>query len=108
MHLSVHGTRVSSVQLDILSIVNLDSDTDLDVYPLSSQGPVNHVRTVSIGEKRQPAPSTHTTVNKSHALLTQVTKSTPGTRYAAEFIDGSLKNKNLNVHFCPKMYGKNI
>lgn len=55
----------------------------VDVCPLSLQGPVNHVRTVSIGEKRQPATSTHTTVNKSHALITQATKSTPGSRYAA-------------------------
>ncbi|XP_011600797.1 zinc finger protein 704 isoform X1 [Takifugu rubripes] len=45
-----------------------------------ASGPVNQVRTVSIGEKRQPATSTHTTVNKSHALITQATKSTPGSR----------------------------
>ncbi|XP_072222698.1 zinc finger protein 704 isoform X1 [Leuresthes tenuis] len=42
-------------------------------------GPVTHVRTVSIGEKRQPAASTHTTV-KNHTLITPATKSTPGTR----------------------------
>ncbi|CAJ1085012.1 zinc finger protein 704 isoform X2 [Xyrichtys novacula] len=44
------------------------------------QGPVTHVRTVSIGEKRQPAASTHTTVNKNHAVTTQAPKSAPGTR----------------------------
>ncbi|XP_059188451.1 zinc finger protein 704 isoform X1 [Centropristis striata] len=44
------------------------------------QGPVTHVRTVSIGEKRQPAASTHATVNKNHALITPAPKSTPGTR----------------------------
>ncbi|XP_028438930.1 LOW QUALITY PROTEIN: zinc finger protein 704 [Perca flavescens] len=43
-------------------------------------GPVAHVRTVSIGEKRQPTASTHTTVNKNHALITPAPKSTPGTR----------------------------
>lgn len=43
-------------------------------------GPVNHVRTASIGEKRQPAASTHTAVTKSHALTTPALKSTPGTR----------------------------
>ncbi|XP_030279068.1 SLC2A4 regulator isoform X1 [Sparus aurata] len=43
-------------------------------------GPVTHVRTVSIGEKRQPAASTHTTVNKNHALITPAPKATPGTR----------------------------
>lgn len=47
------------------------------------QGPVTHVRTVSIGEKRQPAANTHTIVNKNHALITPASKSTPGTRYAA-------------------------
>lgn len=44
------------------------------------QGPVTHVRTVSIGEKRQPAAGTHTPVNKNHALITPAAKSTPGTR----------------------------
>lgn len=44
------------------------------------QGPVTHVRTISIGEKRQPAASTHTTVNKNHALITPAPKSTPGNR----------------------------
>ncbi|XP_060913136.1 zinc finger protein 704 [Labrus mixtus] len=44
------------------------------------QGPVTHVRTVSIGEKRQPAPVTHTTVNKNHAVTTQAPKAAPGTR----------------------------
>lgn len=43
-------------------------------------GPVNHIRTVGIGEKRQPASSTHTAVNKTHALVTPAPKSTPGTR----------------------------
>ncbi|KAF7662814.1 hypothetical protein LDENG_00225630 [Lucifuga dentata] len=43
-------------------------------------GPVNHVRTVSIGEKRQPAASTHTTVTKNHALITPAPKATPGSR----------------------------
>ncbi|XP_074500181.1 zinc finger protein 704 isoform X2 [Sebastes fasciatus] len=43
-------------------------------------GPVTHVRTVSIGEKRQPAAGTHTPVNKNHALITPAPKSTPGTR----------------------------
>ncbi|KAM4610458.1 zinc finger protein 704 isoform 2-T2 [Polymixia lowei] len=44
------------------------------------QGPLAHVRTVSIGEKRQPAPSVHTTVIKNHTLLTPAPKPTPGTR----------------------------
>ncbi|AWP09789.1 putative SLC2A4 regulator [Scophthalmus maximus] len=43
-------------------------------------GPVTNVRTVSIGEKRQPAAHTHTTVNKSYALITPPGKSIPGTR----------------------------
>ncbi|XP_041859936.1 zinc finger protein 704 isoform X2 [Melanotaenia boesemani] len=44
------------------------------------QGPVTHVRTVSIGEKRQPAANPHTTVNKNHTLIAPAPKSTPGTR----------------------------
>ena len=47
------------------------------------QGPVTHVRTVSIGEKRQPAANTHTTVIKNQALVTPPAKSIPGTRYVA-------------------------
>ncbi|XP_034446833.1 zinc finger protein 704 isoform X2 [Hippoglossus hippoglossus] len=44
------------------------------------QGPVTQVRTVSIGEKRQPAANTHTTVIKNHPLVTPPAKSIPGTR----------------------------
>ncbi|XP_077573982.1 zinc finger protein 704 [Stigmatopora nigra] len=45
------------------------------------QGPaVTHVRTVCIGEKRQPASNTNGTVNKNHALITPTPKSTPGNR----------------------------
>ncbi|KAI9530591.1 hypothetical protein NQZ68_000081 [Dissostichus eleginoides] len=44
------------------------------------QGPVIQVRTVSIGEKRQPAAITHSTVIKNHALITPAPKSAPGTR----------------------------
>ncbi|XP_020485182.1 zinc finger protein 704 isoform X2 [Labrus bergylta] len=44
------------------------------------QGPVTHVRTVSIGEKRQPAAVTHTAVNKNHAVTTQAPKAASGTR----------------------------
>ncbi|XP_054465396.1 zinc finger protein 704 [Anoplopoma fimbria] len=44
------------------------------------QGPVTHVRTVSIGEKRQPAAITHTPLNKNHALITPAPKSAPGNR----------------------------
>ncbi|XP_056130480.1 zinc finger protein 704 isoform X2 [Lampris incognitus] len=43
------------------------------------QGPVAHVRTLSIGEKRQPA-SAHSTVNKNHASAAPAPKLTPGTR----------------------------
>ncbi|XP_067384080.1 zinc finger protein 704 isoform X2 [Channa argus] len=43
------------------------------------QGPVTHVRTVSIGEKRQPAANSHNTV-KNHALIMPAAKPTPGTR----------------------------
>ncbi|XP_034446832.1 zinc finger protein 704 isoform X1 [Hippoglossus hippoglossus] len=43
-------------------------------------GPVTQVRTVSIGEKRQPAANTHTTVIKNHPLVTPPAKSIPGTR----------------------------
>ncbi|KAI4823538.1 hypothetical protein KUCAC02_012120 [Chaenocephalus aceratus] len=43
-------------------------------------GPVIQVRTVSIGEKRQPAAITHSTVIKNHALVTPAPKSAPGTR----------------------------
>lgn len=92
---SIKRSRIkqSTVQGSIFSPGNLNPDVDgwtsPPLLPLSFQGPVNHVRTVSIGEKRQPAPSSHTTVNKSHALLAQVTKSTPGTRYAAQSIHGT-------------------
>nr|XP_020463734.1 SLC2A4 regulator isoform X2 [Monopterus albus] len=44
------------------------------------QGPVTHVRTVSVGEKRQPAASAHTAVNKNHTLITPAAKSAPGAR----------------------------
>ncbi|KAK5863720.1 hypothetical protein PBY51_000729 [Eleginops maclovinus] len=44
------------------------------------QGAVTHVRTISIGEKRQPAAITHSTAIKNHALITPAPKSTPGTR----------------------------
>ncbi|XP_076023032.1 zinc finger protein 704 isoform X2 [Genypterus blacodes] len=44
------------------------------------QGSVTHVRTVCIGEKRQPAACTHTTVTKNHAVITPAPKATPGTR----------------------------
>ncbi|KAJ4933798.1 hypothetical protein JOQ06_006609 [Pogonophryne albipinna] len=43
-------------------------------------GSVIPVRTVSIGEKRQPAAITHSTVIKNHALITPAPKSAPGTR----------------------------
>ncbi|CAN9515523.1 unnamed protein product [Ophioblennius macclurei] len=44
------------------------------------QGPVTHIRTVNIGEKRQPAAGVHTTVPKNHALITAAPKSTTGAR----------------------------
>uniref|UniRef100_A0A3B3TVN0 SLC2A4 regulator n=1 Tax=Poecilia latipinna TaxID=48699 RepID=A0A3B3TVN0_9TELE len=47
-------------------------------------GPVTHVRTVSIGEKRQPAVPSHATVSKNHALVTPATKSAPGTKPRGE------------------------
>lgn len=47
------------------------------------QGATTHVRTVSIGEKRQPAPSSHATVNKNHPLIMPSPKSTQGARYAS-------------------------
>uniref|UniRef100_A0A8C5DZB6 C2H2-type domain-containing protein n=2 Tax=Gouania willdenowi TaxID=441366 RepID=A0A8C5DZB6_GOUWI len=43
-------------------------------------GPVTHIRTVSIGEKRLPAASTHATVNKTPALITQTPKPAAGSR----------------------------
>ncbi|XP_061909717.1 zinc finger protein 704 isoform X2 [Entelurus aequoreus] len=45
------------------------------------QGPAaTHVRTVSIGEKRQPASSTSGTVSKNHTLVTTAPKSAQGNR----------------------------
>lgn len=44
------------------------------------QGPLSHFRTVSSGDKRQPAASTHPPANKNHALITLAPKSTPGSR----------------------------
>lgn len=44
------------------------------------QGPVTQVRTVSIGEKRQPALGAQTLVNKNQALITPVPKSATGSR----------------------------
>ncbi|XP_017542021.1 zinc finger protein 704 [Pygocentrus nattereri] len=41
-------------------------------------GALNHVRTVSIGEKRQPV--THTTVSKTHTINLSTPKPTAGTR----------------------------
>ncbi|XP_046896004.1 zinc finger protein 704 isoform X1 [Hypomesus transpacificus] len=43
-------------------------------------GPLAQVRSVSIGEKRQPAPNIHTTVSKSHASTALSPKPTLGTR----------------------------
>ncbi|XP_026009554.1 zinc finger protein 704 isoform X1 [Astatotilapia calliptera] len=43
-------------------------------------GATTHVRTVSIGEKRQPAPSSHAIVNKNHPLIMPSPKSTQGAR----------------------------
>uniref|UniRef100_A0A3P9IC22 SLC2A4 regulator n=1 Tax=Oryzias latipes TaxID=8090 RepID=A0A3P9IC22_ORYLA len=43
------------------------------------QGPVTHVRTVGVGEKRQPSVTPHTPV-KNQALNTPAPKSTSGTR----------------------------
>uniref|UniRef100_A0A8C1XNC5 Si:rp71-79p20.2 n=1 Tax=Cyprinus carpio TaxID=7962 RepID=A0A8C1XNC5_CYPCA len=42
------------------------------------QGPMTQIRTVSIGEKRQPV--NHTTVSKTHASTTSTAKPTTGTR----------------------------
>ncbi|XP_056091270.1 zinc finger protein 704 isoform X2 [Rhinichthys klamathensis goyatoka] len=42
------------------------------------QGPMTQIRTVSIGEKRQPV--NHTTVNKAHTNNTSASKATTGTR----------------------------
>ncbi|KAM6977062.1 zinc finger protein 704 isoform 2-T2 [Aplochiton taeniatus] len=44
------------------------------------QGPVTPVRSVSIGEKRQPATNTHTAVSKNHALAMPAPKPAPGIR----------------------------
>lgn len=44
------------------------------------QGPVTHVRTVSIGEKRQPATGPHAGANKTHASITPAPKPAPGSR----------------------------
>uniref|UniRef100_A0A3Q0SLW4 SLC2A4 regulator n=1 Tax=Amphilophus citrinellus TaxID=61819 RepID=A0A3Q0SLW4_AMPCI len=58
------------------------------------QGATTHVRAVSIGEKRQPAASAHTTVNKNHASITPAPKSTQGARKSR----GEAKK-------CRKVYG---
>ncbi|XP_016392984.1 zinc finger protein 704-like [Sinocyclocheilus rhinocerous] len=42
------------------------------------QGPMTQIRTVSIGEKRQPV--NHTTVSKTHTTNTSTSKPTTGTR----------------------------
>lgn len=57
-------------------------------------GATTHVHAVSIGEKRQPAASAHTTVNKNHALITSAPKSTQGARKSR----GEAKK-------CRKVYG---
>ncbi|CAB1336086.1 unnamed protein product, partial [Coregonus sp. 'balchen'] len=44
------------------------------------QGPLTHTRTVSFGEKRQPALHTHTTISKTPASTAPLAKSAPGTR----------------------------
>ncbi|XP_075884618.1 zinc finger protein 704 isoform X2 [Nelusetta ayraudi] len=45
-----------------------------------ASGPVTQVRTVSIGEKRQPALGAQTLVNKNQALITPVPKPATGSR----------------------------
>ncbi|XP_041702726.1 zinc finger protein 704 isoform X2 [Coregonus clupeaformis] len=44
------------------------------------QGPLTHIRTVSFGEKRQPAPHTHTTICKTPPFTSPLPKPAPGTR----------------------------
>ncbi|KAM9391248.1 zinc finger protein 704 isoform 2-T2 [Salvelinus alpinus] len=44
------------------------------------QGPLTHTRTVSFGEKRQPALHTHTTISKTPPSTAPLPKSAPGTR----------------------------
>ncbi|XP_029579717.1 zinc finger protein 704 isoform X2 [Salmo trutta] len=44
------------------------------------QGPLTHTRTVSFGEKRQPALHTHTTISKTPPSTAALPKSAPGTR----------------------------
>lgn len=48
------------------------------------QGPVTQVRTISIGEKRQPALCAQTVVNKNQALITPAPKSATGSRWGSE------------------------
>lgn len=48
---------------------------------LPLQGPLTHIRTVSFGEKRQPAPHTHTTICKTPPFTAPLPKPAPGTRY---------------------------
>eukprot|EP00063_Salmo_salar_P015369 XP_013990204.1 PREDICTED: SLC2A4 regulator isoform X3 [Salmo salar] len=43
-------------------------------------GPLTHTRTVSFGEKRQPALHTHTTISKTPPSTAPLPKSAPGTR----------------------------
>ncbi|XP_035378526.1 zinc finger protein 704 isoform X3 [Electrophorus electricus] len=59
------------------------------------QGAVTHIRTVSNGEKRQPA--THTPIGKTHATNMSTPKPTTGTRY-------SLKPRG-EAKKCRKVYG---
>lgn len=49
---------------------------------LPLQGPLTHTRTVSFGEKRQPALHTHTTISKTPPSTAPLPKSAPGTRYS--------------------------
>ncbi|XP_035614094.1 zinc finger protein 704-like isoform X2 [Oncorhynchus keta] len=44
------------------------------------QGPLTHIRTVSFGEKRQPAPHTHTTICKTPPFTAPLPKPAPGIR----------------------------
>ncbi|XP_071233023.1 zinc finger protein 704-like isoform X1 [Salvelinus alpinus] len=43
-------------------------------------GPLTHIRTVSFGEKRQPAPHAHTTICKTPPFTAPLPKPAPGTR----------------------------
>ncbi|CAB1329253.1 unnamed protein product [Coregonus sp. 'balchen'] len=71
------------------------------------QGPLTHIRTVSFGEKRQPAPHTHTTICKTPPFTSPLPKPAPGTSVKSNCVPSSWlpRKPRGDAKKCRKVYG---